>query len=91
MSEQFVDSYFKIIENINLVEGQLKQLSRAFGRTGNSMVSDELFDCAEVLYHETLKLRKICSDKLSHDLKQAQEMTGTILNSCLNSSKSTES
>ena len=83
MNNNFVNDCFNCAKEIESNASILDVLAKSFHLTGNDKVAEKLYRRVDSLNEQAEKIRKICSDKTSKDLKDIEESTGNMIRAVL--------
>lgn len=79
----FLDDSFRLAKFVGEIGDDLKRLAKAFLMTGNQGMAETLYQYGIELNTADESLREIVGNETSRGLRDAQEMSATILTSCL--------
>ena len=78
---EWLDLLHNASDSIHGEIDHLHELARALKRVGNKQLANEIYGISFILVESERDIRKSASLKTSEDVKCANDMTGTILNS----------
>ena len=81
--KSFVNDCFDCAKTIESNANRISVLAESFHLTGNDKLAEKLYSIFDSLTEQSERVRKICSNKTSQDLKDVQDATGNMLKGML--------
>jgi len=81
--KDWLDKFHDSTEILYNVAQDLTTIASALDMVGNEKLSDTLYDLSRLIYKSRKQIDSAISEKMTIDVDQSREMTGTVLNLAL--------